>query len=130
MTPVLPAAAAALALCLSPGATRAQDLLEEYVAIIGPQDLYNSKGARLTAPWQVLRQDRANFHRFGRRDPGDRGDRFFASAENRGAMEQMVMRGSIDPAAARDLMAGGATVVVRIWGQNGRGDRVTVGVSR
>ncbi|MRH20547.1 hypothetical protein [Rhodovulum strictum] len=123
-------AALALAVALAPVAAAAQQLVGEYVAVIGPQDLYNSRGERLTEPWQILRQDRANFHRFGRRDPGDEGDPFFADANNRAAMERMLIGGRIDPAAARAILAGGAMVVVRIWGQGGRGDYVTVDVWR
>ncbi|MCO8145710.1 hypothetical protein NHN26_10775 [Rhodovulum tesquicola] len=120
----------AAALALAPVAAPAQQLVGEYVAVIGPQDLYNSRGERLREPWQILRQDRANFHRFGQRDPGDEGDPFFADANNRAAMERMLMGGRIDPVAARSIVAGGATVVVRIWGQGGRGDYVTVDVWR
>jgi len=123
-------AALALALALPPAAAPAQQVVEQYVAVIGAQDLFNSRGVRLTAPWQILRQDRANFHRYGLRDPGDQGDTFFADIGNRAAMEQMLMRGAIDPVAARDIVAGGATVIVRIWGQGGRGDYVTVDVYR
>ncbi len=108
----------------------AEQLLGSYVAYIGTQDLYNSKGARLSAPWQVLRQDRANFHRFGISQPGDEWDPFFADYDNRAAMEQMVMNGYINPQAARDIMAGGAFVYVEIWGENGRGTSVRVDVSR
>lgn len=121
---------AALALALAPVAASAQDLLDEYVAFIGPHDLYNSSGQRLTAPWQILRQDRANFHRYGLRDPADQGDAFFGDVNNRAAMERMLMQGRMDPAAARAILAGGATVLVQIWGYGGRGDHVTVDVWR
>ncbi|MBN2907896.1 MAG: hypothetical protein JXJ18_14390 [Rhodobacteraceae bacterium] len=130
MRHVLSICTLALMLALSGGPARAQDLLEQYVAQIGPHDLFNSNGARLWEPWQILRQDRANFHRFGLRDPQDQGDRFFADMGNRAAMEQMLMRGRNNPAAARDIVNGGATVVVQIWGQGGRGDFVTVEVYR
>lgn len=128
MRPFLRPILLTLALTAAPAA--AQDLLEEYVAVIGGQDLYNSRGLRLVEPWQILRQDRANFHRYGLRDPGDQGDGFFADMGNRAALEQMLMRGKIDPVAARDIVAGGATVVVRVWGRAGQGDFVTVDVVR
>jgi len=112
------------------GAGLADQIVGSYAAYIGEDDLYNSKGERLTAPWQVLRQDRANFWKFGIRQPGDEADPFFSSAENRAAMEQMVMRGTIHPRAARDLLRGGATVYVTIWGRNGNGYSVDVRVSR
>ena len=111
-------------------AAQAQNVIGTYVAYIGQQDLFNSNGARLTAPWQVLRQDRANYHRFGIAQNGDEWDPFFGDANNREAMEQMIMRGYMDPQAARDIMAGGATVVVTIYGSGNVGDYVNVDVYR
>lgn len=108
----------------------AQDYIGGYTAYIGEDDLYNSNGARLREPWQILRQDRANYHRFGIRQRGDEGDPFFSSADNRAAMEQMVMRGSITREARRLLVQGGATVYVDIYGRGGRGTSVEVTVSR
>lgn len=117
---------------LSMTATLAQadELIGSYVAYIGQDDLYNSRGARLTEPWQVLRQDRANYHRFGISQAGDEWDPFFGSMENRGIMERMIMNGSIEPSAARILVNGGATVFVRIYGSGGRGRYVNVRVVR
>jgi hypothetical protein len=112
------------------GAAAAQNLIGSYSAYIGWDDLHNSNGARLTAPWQVLRQDRANYHRFGVRQAGDEWDPFFASMENRAAMEQMIMNGTIEPSASRILLQGGATVFVRIYGRNGVGNSIRVTVSR
>jgi hypothetical protein len=107
-----------------------QELIGGYVAYIGDDDLYNSNGARLTEPWQILRQDRANFHRFGIRQRGDENDPFFSDANNRAAMEQMVRNGGITREARRLLLQGGATVYVDIYGRNGRGTSVDVTVSR
>jgi hypothetical protein len=122
-------AALALSAALG-GAALAQEVVGGYTAYIGEDDLYNSKGERLTEPWQVLRQDRANFYKFGIRQAGDEADPFFADVNNRAAMEQMVMHGSIDPRAARNLLKGGATVYVTIYGSGGRGDYVQVTVAR
>jgi hypothetical protein len=122
---------AAVVACLGlSGAAKAQEIVGSYAAYIGEDDLYNSQGVRLTAPWQVLRQDRANYHKFHIRQRGDEGDPFFSDVNNRAAMEQMVMNGSIDRDAARDLLRGGATVYVTIYGHNGRGDYVNVTVVR
>jgi len=121
-----------LAATLAFAATVAQadQLIGSYVAYIGQDDLYNSKGARLSEPWQILRQDRANFHRFGISQGGDEWDPFFGSIENRGIMERMIMNGSIEPAAARNLVRGGATVFVRIYGTGNQGRYVNVTVTR
>jgi hypothetical protein len=106
----------------------ADTVIGQYVAYIGRDDLYNSSGARLTEPWQVLRQDRANVHRFGVSQPGDEWDPFFGSIENRAIMERMVMNGYISPIAARNLVNGGAMVVVRIYGSGSAGRYVQVDV--
>jgi hypothetical protein len=106
----------------------ADNLVGQYTAYIGQDDLYNSSGKRLSKPWQILRQDRANYHRFGVSQPGDQSDPFFADAGNRGTMERMVMNGRIDAGAARTLINGGAMVVVRIYGTGSTGRRVEVEV--
>ncbi len=124
------AAALAAATMMTATIARADQIIGSYVAYIGQDDLYNSKGARLSEPWQILRQDRANYHRFGISQPGDEWDPFFGNMENRGIMERMIMNGSIEPAAARNLLRGGATVFVRIYGTGNRGHYVNVTVTR
>ena len=59
-----------VAVGLSTAAAKADGLIEEYNAYIGEEDLYNSYGERLSEPWQIIRQDRANYHRFGTSQPG------------------------------------------------------------
>lgn len=118
----------ALALIVTSTIAQADNIIGSYVAYIGTQDLYNSNGARLTEPWQVLRQDRANYHRFGISQPGDEWDPFFGSIDNRAAMERMIMNGYIEPNAARILLNGGATVFVRIYGTGNTGRSVNVTV--
>jgi hypothetical protein len=108
----------------------AQEVIGSYAAYIGEDDLYNSEGARLTEPWQVLRQDRANYHKFGVTQDGDEWDPLFESADNREAMENMIMRGYIDPDAERMILSGGAMVYVNIYGAGGVGDYVEVEVFR
>ncbi len=108
----------------------AQDVVASYAAYIGDRDLFNSNGERLTAPAQVLRQDRANYHRFGIAQAGDEWDPLFGSADNRAAMESMVNAGSIEPGAAQILMSGGAMVLVQIFGSGGVGTSVQVSVAR
>ena len=106
----------------------AEQMVGQYTAFIGQDDLYNSKGKRLTEPWQILRQDRANYHRFGVSQPGDEWDPYFRNADNRSAMERMVMNGRLDPRAVRTVVNGGAMVVVRIYGEGNIGRRVEVDV--
>jgi hypothetical protein len=104
--------------------------MESYFAYIGYQDLFNSSGNRLTKPWEVLRQDRANYHRFGRVDRLDQGDSFFGNERNRAIMESMLARGSISPQAARDILAGDALVLVEIHGYGAVGTEIHISVAR
>lgn len=121
------AAACAATLMVSTGAAHADELLESYDAYIGQDDLYNSSNERLTQPWQVIRQDRANVHRFGIRQPGDDIDNFFASARNRDLAERMIRGGRIEGSAARRILNGDVRISVEIWRGAG-GDYINISV--
>lgn len=121
------AAAAMVCGLLSAEIARADELIEQYNAYIGEDDLYNSNGGRLTQPWQVIRQDRANYHRFNIRQRGDQGDDFFASARNRDLAERMISRGTITRQAARALLNGDCNIHVEIY-RGGNGDYIDVTV--
>ncbi|MGD9476540.1 UNVERIFIED_ORG: hypothetical protein LHK14_16960 [Roseateles sp. XES5] len=109
------------------GAAHADELLESYNAYIGQDDLYNSSGARLTQPWQVIRQDRANVHRFGISQPGDDTDGYFDSARNRDLAERMIRDGRMENSAARSLLRGDVRIYVEVWrGSNGDYLAITV----
>lgn len=103
-------------------------LLEDYIAYIGPNDLFNSAGVRLSQPWAIVRQDRANVHRFGIADRLDQSDSFFASEVNRDIMEWMLRAGDISPRAARDVIAGGVLIHVEIYGRGSVGRALNVEV--
>lgn len=105
----------------------AQNYLGTYTAWIGTQDLYNSNGQRLTEAWQIVRQDRANVHRFGRIDPGDAGDAWFANINARAALEQALINGGIDPTSRALIVQGGVWVQVEVygWGNQITGARAT-----
>lgn len=93
---------------------RADDVLDEYNAYIGEDDLYNSNGERLREPWQIIRQDRANYHKFKVRQRGDEGDSFFSSADNRAAAERMIRAGGISREARRLLVNGDVMINVKV----------------
>jgi len=94
----------------------AQELLASYTAHIAPADLQNSRGQRLTEPWQVLRQDRANFHRFGIRQFADEYDPIFLSLGARSQMQALLAAGRIDRETRRALLRGDVIVQVEVWG--------------
>ena len=102
--------------------------IDSYVAYIGADDLYNSSGARLTKPAAIIRQDRANFHRFGIRDRIDESDTFFADEINRQALENMLANGTMSSSVARMIAKGGAIIQVDVYGSGSTGDWIEVTV--
>jgi hypothetical protein len=62
----------------------AQALMFEYYTSLSPTDAFNSRGEPLDDFCAIVQQDRANWHRFLRRDDGDQGDPFFDTTEKRG----------------------------------------------
>ncbi|WP_267553667.1 hypothetical protein [Rhizobium rhizogenes] len=103
-------------------------LIESYRAYIGSDDLYNSKGDRLTLPWQIIRQDRANYHAYRRRDRGDQGDSFFSLPSNRQKLEAMLASGNIADDAANYIVRGNVWIKVDIYGRGDVGEWVDVHV--
>lgn len=94
--------------------TVACDLRESYVARLGAADHFNSNGDRLTSAAAVIRQDRANFYVFNKRDPQDQGDTFFASKENRATLEQQLESGQSTPAVLAEILNGTPLVQVSV----------------
>ena len=98
--------------------------LGTYKAYIGSEDLQSSRGVRLTNAAQILRQDRANVHKFGVVHPGDDtradGDHWFFQPAAREAMEGMLKNGGgIRSEVARKIVTGGVHVLVTIYAIDG-----------
>ena len=102
-----------------------QQLLETYQARLSDRDHFNSSGQRLTSAAAIIRQDRANFHRFGIRDPDDEDDSYFSDTRNRELLEQLLSRGQIDPATASVVVNDLPLVRVEVY-KGGVGDFVIV----
>jgi hypothetical protein len=104
-----------------------QQPVESYVAFLSEADHFNSSGERLRTAAGIIRQDRANFHRFNRRDQADESDSFFADASNREALEQMLEHGHASPGVISRIVNGTALIRVDIFRSNtGPFIRVTV----
>lgn len=110
--------AIAIAAC-APTLAQAQQIIASYVARLSATDHFNSNGERLTSAAAIIRQDRANFHRFGIRDPEDEDDPFFANQDNRAALEQMLERGRADPGVIERIVNG--TPLIRVEVHRGSG---------
>jgi len=104
----------------------AQALIESYVAHLSARDHFNSDGVRLTSAAAIIRQDRANYHRFGLRDPADEWDSFFSSAANRARLEQMLDNAASTPGFRSIIVNGEPYVRVELYGYDGRVTRVRV----
>lgn len=87
---------------------------EVYYAKIGQNDKYNSYGDRLRSVADILRQDRANYHKFFVRDREDSGDRIFAYEGNRARIPSMLRNGYVSPAARDAIIYGNPVVRVTV----------------
>lgn len=89
----------------------ADEFLGSYVARLSPADHHASDGYRLDNAAQVIRQDRANVHRFGRADPEDEGDPWFRSNADRARLQSMLERSGAMNAATRNAVLRGTPLV-------------------
>ena len=108
------AAAWFLALASSASAV-GEDIVAVYSARLSRQDHYASDGVRLESPAAVIRQDRANYHKFHRPDPEDEGDDFFDSAEHRALLERALERGHTPRSAYQAIMGGTPRITVTVY---------------
>lgn len=109
------ALAAALALVAVAPAVARQGPMDSYCANLSARDHFNSNGQRLTTAAAIIRQDRANYHKFRRRDPGDEGDSFFGLHANRARLEALIAGGESDPGVLRRIVNGEPRICVEIW---------------
>ncbi|MEL6234062.1 MAG: hypothetical protein AAFR46_06615, partial [Pseudomonadota bacterium] len=72
-----------------------------YYTELGTVDMRNSRGVRLTTLGAILQQDRANYHRFGRSNVDDQGDRFFGDRAMRARIPELYARGPGEPLIER-----------------------------
>ena len=104
-----------LILLLASVPASADELIETYVARLGANDHFNSKGERLTSPALIIRQDRANFYKFGRGNEEDEDDMFFRDVKNRELLQKFLERGHTNPAAYRAIVNGQPLVRVNVY---------------
>jgi len=82
----------ALATCCLALPVSAYDGIDLYDCRISAQDRVNSRGEKLLSIRDILAQDRANYHRFGKRDRQDSGDYSFRTAEGREVFQRVRLR--------------------------------------
>lgn len=109
------AAAFLAAAALLPASAAGQQLLDSYCTLITENDKSASDGYRLSDAASIIRQDRANFHRFGYRDQGDEGDRTFGSVAARERIPAMLDNGDSDPQVLRNIVRGTPYICVEVY---------------
>ncbi len=95
------------------------EILMGYTAYLSDADHFNSNGERLTEYWQIIRQDRANFHRFGIQDAEDEWDDAFSTVDGRAALEQLLMAFPLDEATAAMIVEQPVLIHVDVLGVGG-----------
>ncbi len=86
---------------------------KRYRARLGRADHFNSIGVKLTDVASILRQDRANYYRYGIRDPEDESDTLFATAASRASIPLMRIK-CFDRDWKRRIIYGTPLVEVRV----------------
>ena len=104
----------------------AADLIGSYNAFLSRADHYNSNGERLTSAAAIIRQDRANFHKFGIQDDQDESDNYFDNTNNRAVLEQMLNDGNSDPGVLSRIVNSNVMIHVDIYRSRHHGDYVVV----
>jgi hypothetical protein len=97
----------------------ADEYLGSYVARISDNDHHASDGYPLDTAAQMVRQDRANWHKFGSGDPEDDDDPWFGSTSSRARFEKMLGKSGAMSAATRQAIANGEPIVeVQVYAQS------------
>ena len=99
--------------CSAPAA--AAELIGSYNAFLSRADHYNSQGERLTSAAAIIRQDRANFHKFGIQDDQDESDDYFDDVGNRAVLEQLLNDGDSDAGVLSRIVNSNVMIHVDIY---------------
>lgn len=94
------------------------DQKDFYVARLGAEDHFNSSGVRLDNAPAIIRQDRANFFVFNKRDPEDQSDTFFNMKESREMLEKMLENGKSTPETLAEIINGTPLIFVSVCQQD------------
>jgi hypothetical protein len=92
-----------------------------YTAKISEWDKTNSQGRSLISGYNVsslaavIRQDRANFHKYNMRDPEGTTDCAFSSPRNRQLLENFLRHGSVTKSSLRRIADGTPLIDVDVY---------------
>jgi hypothetical protein len=101
------------------GAAQADEFLGSYVARISDRDHYASDGYALDSAAQMVRQDRANYHKFHRRDRDDENDVWFRGNDDRVRFERMLQKpGAMSGPVKRAITNGEPLIQVDVYSRS------------
>ena len=92
-------------------AASADEFLGSYFARISDHDKQASDGYPLDTAAQMVRQDRANFHKFHDTDPDDENDVWFRTNDQRARLERMLGQGGAMGASTRRAISNGEPLI-------------------
>ena len=92
-------------------AAAADEYLGSYQARISGQDHQASDGYPLDTAAQMVRQDRANWHKFGNSDSEDQDDPWFGSNGQRSRLERMLSQGGAMSSGVRRAIVNGEPLI-------------------
>ena len=86
-----------------------------YTAKISNQDHYNSSGNKITKAEYIIQQDRANYHKFHKRDSQDEDDNYFYKKENRFKIYKMIQNaGGLSSSIKNKILNGNPIIKVTV----------------
>ncbi|TIS54403.1 MAG: hypothetical protein E5W91_26970 [Mesorhizobium sp.] len=100
-----------LASLLGTNAAHADEMLGSYVARISDRDHHASDGYELDNAADMVRQDRANWHKFHRRDSDDENDVWFRTNGQRAGLQRRLERGGSMSASTRRAIVNGEPLI-------------------
>ena len=90
-------------------------LVCSYNAKISQSDHYNSRGIRLDKLADILQQDRANYYKYGIRDPQDSGSGCFDTKSARQEIKYMVANSNIPLSLSHKIIYSTPTIKVNVF---------------
>ncbi len=108
-------------------AAQAEEIMFSYGTELTLQDAVSSRGTPLEGWCTLLQQDRANWHRFNRRDTYDEPDPYFHSAERRAMMAgKCEVNGNVFADPGAQIRSGNRTfdLTVQVYGSGGQVTRI------
>ena len=105
------ASAGLLTMLVGATTAAADEFLGSYVARISEQDHQASDGYPLDTAAQMVRQDRANFHKFHNADSDDENDVWFRTNDQRARLERMLGQGGAMTQSTRRAITRGEPLI-------------------